>query len=42
MAGNLPIGQKISLISKSEVRYVGTLYSLDTTQITLTLAKGVC
>lgn len=40
MAASLPIGHLITLISKSEVRYVGTLYSLDSEKVTVTLAKG--
>lgn len=41
MAASLPLGHPISLITKSDVRYVGTLYSLDSDKITVTLAKGM-
>jgi hypothetical protein len=34
------IGSKISLISKSEIRYDGILYSLDVKESTISLAKG--
>lgn len=34
------IGTKISLISKSEIRYEGILYSIDTKDAVVTLANG--
>lgn len=34
------IGSKISLISKSEIRYEGILYSLDLEEATISLQKG--
>ncbi len=33
-------GSKISLISKAEIRYEGTLYEVDAENSTVTLAKG--
>lgn len=38
--GTQLLGTKISLISKSEIRYEGILFSLDPHESTLALAKG--
>lgn len=38
-SGNPYLGSKVSLISKSEIRYEGTLYAIDAKEATLALAK---
>lgn len=35
------IGSRISLISKSEIRYEGILYSIDTKELTVALQNGM-
>lgn len=39
-SGTPYIGTKISLVSKSEIRYEGILYSIDTKDAVVTLANG--
>lgn len=34
------LGSRISLISRSEIRYEGILYSVDTKESTIALAQG--
>ena len=36
------IGAKLSLISKSEIRYEGVLYTIDTNESTIALQNGAC
>lgn len=41
MASTMPyLGASISLISKSEIRYEGTLYSIDTKESNIALQNG--
>ena len=37
---NAYIGKKLRLISKSDIRYEGVVYSLDATDSSLTLTQG--
>ena len=39
-SGNPYLGSKVSLISKSDIRYEGTLYAIDAKESTLALARG--
>jgi hypothetical protein len=41
MSGDIPYkGSRICLISKSEIRYEGTLFAIDTKDSTVTLQNG--
>lgn len=41
VAQNQFLGSRISLVSKSEIRYEGILYALDLCEATISLAKGL-
>jgi protein LSM14 len=40
MSANAFVGSRISLISKSDVRYVGILHSISTEEATVSLEQG--